>query len=126
MNSPTTAKGHPIPAVWLSSAVVACADDALSWVAHAARDLLAGVDYASIVTIRRGQIFGTASSTDPVALKADLLQSELEEAPVLAIAGGEPLAECPGDVTVDERPRARRQQLFGDRTSSRDADGSMR
>ncbi len=64
MSDPTNrTRTQPVPAVWLSSAMRGCADEALSWVAHAARDLLEGVDYVSVVTMRRGRVLGTAPST---------------------------------------------------------------
>ncbi|MBA2574623.1 MAG: GAF and ANTAR domain-containing protein [Nocardioidaceae bacterium] len=99
-----TAKPHDPPALWLSSTLVTYADDTLSWVTHAATNLLEGVDYASIVTLRPGQILGTVTSTDPLALKADLLQAELGEGPMVAVARGDVIAQCADLVTDSSWP----------------------
>ena len=99
---PSTVRVRPVPAVRLTSALMINANDSLSWVAHAARDLLIGVDCASIVSIQRGQALRGSTSTDPSALKADLLQSELGEGPGVAIAAGEPLVQC-SELVTDSR-----------------------
>lgn len=76
------------------------ADDSLSWLTHAAVDSLAHVDYASVsVTSADGDI-ATVGATDPLALKADWLQSEFGEGPSFDAAYGTAVAHS-DDVTED-------------------------
>ena len=77
-------------------------NDALSWITHAARDTIPGVDFASISVAHTGGYFETVGSTDPLALKADELQYELLEGPCLEAAFGTPVASS-DDVSNDPR-----------------------
>ncbi len=84
---------NELPTARLGSVLATQADDTLSWVTHAALDLLEGVDYVSITTVHRGEVEGTVGSTDPLALKADLMQYELDQGPCLDVALGEKIAQ---------------------------------
>lgn len=64
----------------LLNAFGADSDDTLSWLTHAVVDALFTVDYASI-SLRQSGGLATVGATDPLALKADSLQYELDEGP---------------------------------------------
>ena len=83
----------------LMSAIGSLADDSLSWVTHAARDTLAGVDWASISVLHGDDHFETIGSTNPLAAKADALQYELGEGPCVDALRGAALASF-DDVTA--------------------------
>jgi hypothetical protein len=78
------------------------AGDTLSWVTHAVADSLSRVDYASIsVGVDTGEKT-TVGATDPLALKADALQYELNCGPCVEAAAGAPVVQS-FDVQGDAR-----------------------
>lgn len=68
------------------SALADNSDDTLSWLTHAVVDALPGVEYASVTLLGRDEDPTTVGATDPLALKADCLQYELDEGPCLSAA----------------------------------------
>lgn len=93
ISSSSTQKSNDVPTARLGSLLATQADDTLSWVTHAALDMLESVDYVSISTVGRAGIESTVGSTDPLAFKADLLQYELGQGPCLNAASGEAMAQ---------------------------------
>jgi ANTAR domain/GAF domain len=76
--------------------------DTLSYVTHAVADCIPSVDYASISVIDGAGELSTVGATDPLALKADSLQYELNEGPTAsAVAGRAPVQSA--DVAQDFR-----------------------
>jgi ANTAR domain len=76
--------------------------DTLSYVTHAVADCLPSVDYASIAVIGGAGELSTVGATDPLALKADSLQYELNEGPTAAAVSGVQTVQS-ADVVQDNR-----------------------
>ncbi len=81
---------------------VAGVDQALLATTTQVCSVLGWVDFASISMTYSGAELGTLAATDPIALKADAAQYELDEGPTLSAMGGAPLVES-ADVSTDSR-----------------------
>lgn len=85
---------NDIPTARLGSLLATQADDTLSWVTHAALDMLESVDYVSITTVSDAIAESSVGSTDPLAVKADLIQYELDQGPCLDVVRGAEMVQC--------------------------------
>lgn len=92
----------PSPLFSLITSFGADAGDNLSWVTHAVAGTIPGVDYASISVLGQDSQLSTVGATDPLALKADSLQSELDGGPCADAALGTAVVQS-YDVVNDPR-----------------------
>ncbi|MBA2697767.1 MAG: GAF domain-containing protein [Nocardioidaceae bacterium] len=90
------------PTTGLLAALSSDADETMSWVTHAARDTVAGVDYVTITVVADDRSLSSVGSTDPLALSADSLQYSLRQGPTMAVLRGELLVRS-SDLRADLR-----------------------